>query len=90
MNRKHERTLFIIKLLIVILTIILVFLIYCKESIDNIINDFHIKGKDVVVLEVGDEYKEEGAVATFNKKDISDEIKIDGVNCILNERLLEG
>ncbi len=76
MNRKHERTLFIIKLLIVILTIILVFLIYCKESIDNIINDFHIKGKDVVVLEVGDEYKEEGAVATFNKKDISDEIKI--------------
>lgn len=76
MDRKHERTLFIIKLLIVILTIILVFLIYCKESIDNIINDFHIKGKDVVVLEVGDEYKEEGAVATFNKKDISDEIKI--------------
>lgn len=76
MNRKHERTLFIIKLLIVILTIILVFLIYCKESIDNIINDFHIKGKDVVVLEVGDEYKEDGAVATFNKKDISDEIKI--------------
>lgn len=76
MNRKHERTLFIIKLLIVILTIILVFLIYCKESIDNIINDFHIKGKDVVVLKVGDEYKEEGAVATFNKKDISDEIKI--------------
>lgn len=76
MNRKHERTLFIIKLLIVILTIILVFLIYCKESIDNIINDFHIKEKDVVVLEVGDEYKEEGAVATFNKKDISDEIKI--------------
>ena len=76
MNRKHERTLFIIKLLIVILTIILVFLIYCKESIDNIINDFHIKGKDVVVLEVGDEYKEEGAAATFNKKDISDEIKI--------------
>ena len=76
MNRKHERTLFIIKLSIVILTIILVFLIYCKESIDNIINDFHIKGKDVVVLEVGDEYKEDGAVATFNKKDISDEIKI--------------
>lgn len=76
MNRKHERTLFIIKLSIVILTIILVFLIYCKESIDNIINDFHIKGKDVVVLKVGDEYKEDGAVATFNKKDISDEIKI--------------
>lgn len=76
MDCKHERTLFIIKLLIVILTIILVFLIYCKESIDNIINDFHIKGKDIVVLEVGDEYKEEGAVATFNKKDISDEIKI--------------
>lgn len=76
MERKQERKIFIVKLLIIILTLFLAFLIYCKYSIDTVISDFHIKGEEEIILEVGSKYEEEGAVATYNKKDISDQIKI--------------
>ena len=76
MEHKYRKRLHIIKVLILLLLMFSCFVLYCKLKIDIMLDDFHIKGDDKVVLEVGDKYVEEGAVATFNNKDISDQIKI--------------
>ena len=73
---KEERQIFIIKVIIVILTIITVSLIICQFTLEKNTTEFAINGDPKVVLEVGDKYIEEGFIAKSNGKDIKDRVKV--------------
>ena len=73
---KEEKQIFIIKIVIAILTIITISLFICQFTIEKNTTEFAIKGEEKVVLEVGDNYKEEGFVARSNGKDLKDRVKV--------------
>ena len=73
---KEERQIFIIKVIIVILTIITVSLIICQFTLEKNTTEFAINGDPKVVLAVGDKYIEEGFIAKSNGKDIKDRVKV--------------
>ena len=64
----------LIKVFIVILLVLLIFLFYFKKNIVDV--NFKLNGSDTVVVNVFDEYKEEGATAVIHGVDKTNEIII--------------
>ena len=64
----------LIKVFIVILLVLLIFLFYFKKNIVDV--NFKLNGSDTVVVNVFDEYKEEGATAVIHGVDKTSEIII--------------
>lgn len=64
----------LIKVFIIILLVLLIFLFYFKKNIVDV--NFKLNGSDTVVVNVFDEYKEEGATAVIHGVDKTNEIII--------------
>ena len=64
----------LIKIFIIVLLVLLIFLFYFKKNIVDV--NFKLNGSDTVVVNVFDEYKEEGATAVIHGVDKTDEIII--------------
>jgi lipoprotein-anchoring transpeptidase ErfK/SrfK len=64
----------LIKVFIIILLVLLIFLFYFKKNIVDV--NFKLNGSDTVVVNVFDEYKEEGATAVIHGVDKTKEIII--------------
>lgn len=64
----------LIKIFIVVLLVLLIFLFYFKKNIVDV--NFKLNGSDTVVVNVFDEYKEEGATAVIHGVDKTNEIII--------------
>lgn len=64
----------LIKIFIVVLLVLLIFLFYFKKNIVDV--NFKLNGSDTVVVNVFDEYKEEGATAVIHGVDKTKEIII--------------
>ena len=71
---KEEKQIFVIKIIIGILTLLTIGLIILQFIIEKTTTEFALNGKGKVVLEVGEEYKEEGFIAKTNKKNIKDKV----------------
>ena len=65
----------LIKVFIVILLVLLIFLFYFKKNIVDV--NFKLNGSETVVVNVFDEYKEEGATAVIHGTDKTKDIIID-------------
>ena len=48
------------------------------KGVDEKALEIKLKGKEIVYLNVNEEYEEEGAIATYNKEDISEYVKTEG------------
>ena len=64
----------LIKVFIIVLLVLLIFLFYFKKNIVDV--NFKLNGSDTVVVNVFDEYKEEGATAVIHGVDKTNEIII--------------
>ncbi|MBR4830161.1 MAG: DUF5011 domain-containing protein [Bacilli bacterium] len=64
----------LIKVFIIVLLVLLIFLFYFKKNIVDV--NFKLNGSDTVVINVFDEYKEEGATAVIHGVDKTNEIVI--------------
>ena len=73
---KEEKQIFVIKIIIGILTLLTIGLIILQFVIEKTTTEFALNGKGKVVLEVGEEYKEEGFIAKTNKKNIKDKVTV--------------
>lgn len=73
---QNRRLRLIIKLIILALLLLIVGLFYFKKNV--IFTDFYLKGDSIIVVNYGDEYKDEGFVAKLYKKDVSDQVKVSG------------
>ena len=73
---KDEKHIFVIKIIIGILTLLTIGLIVLQFIIERTTTEFALNGKGTVVLEVGDEYKEEGFIAKTNNKNIKDRVTV--------------
>lgn len=74
--KKEEKQIFIVKIIIGILTLITISLIIFQFTIEKNSTEFSINGKTKIILEVGEEYIEEGFYAKSNGKDISNKVKV--------------
>ena len=73
---KEDKQIFVIKIIIGILTLLTIGLIILQFVIEITTTEFALNGEESIVLEVGEEYKEEGFTATSNKKDIKNKVTI--------------
>ena len=64
----------LIKIFVIVLLVLLIFLFYFKKNIVDV--NFKLNGSDTVVVNVFDEYKEEGATAVIHGVDKTNEIII--------------
>lgn len=73
---QNKRLRLIIKLIILFLLIVIIGLFYFKKNI--VFTDFHLKGDSVITVNYGDTYTDDGFVATLYRKDVSNQVKVDG------------
>ena len=71
---ENNRLRTLIKIFIIVLLVLLIFLFYFKKNIVDV--NFKLNGSDTVVVNVFDEYKEEGATAVIHGVDKTNEIII--------------
>lgn len=72
---ENNRLRTLIKVFIIVLLVLLIFLFYFKKNIVDV--NFKLKGSDTVVVNVFEEYKEEGASAVIHGVDRTKDIIID-------------
>lgn len=72
---ENNRLRTLIKIFIIVLLVLLIFLFYFKKNIVDV--NFKLNGSDTVVVNVFDEYKEEGATAIIHGTDKTKDIVID-------------
>ena len=73
---KDDKQIFIIKIIIIILSIITAGLIFCQFNIERNSIEFSLIGENKIVLEYGEEYKEKGFIANSNGENVSSKVKV--------------